>query len=110
MGLSHQKKDFFCFVSNSERCHMAAKLAYRLCRITYYHSEKSITQAFKNVKTVHVAGHFGKVWSTKSPPISVLLNARTVFKVAVPQTIKHYFLKELVKLYSKLVKNHGHAT
>ena len=24
------------FVFNSERCHMAAKLAYRLCLITYY--------------------------------------------------------------------------
>ena len=27
--------------------------------------------------------------------------------VAVPQDIKHYLLKELVNLYSKLDKNHG---
>ena len=61
----------------------------------------------KNVKTVQVAGHFGKLWSTKSPPISVLLTTGTAFKVAVPQNIKHYLLKELVNLYSKLNKNHG---
>ena len=53
---------------------------------------------------VQVAGHFGKLWSTKSPPISVLLTTGTVFNVAVPQNIKHYLLKELVNLYSKLDK------
>ena len=34
----------------------------------------------------------------------MLLTTGTVFKVAVPQNIKHYLLKELVNLYSKLDK------
>ena len=37
----------------------------------------------------------------------MLLTTGTVFKVAVPQNIKHYLLKELVNLYSKLDKNLG---
>ena len=41
------------------------------------------------------------------PLFSVLLTTGTVFKVAVPQNIKHYLLKELVNLYSKLDKNLG---
>ena len=69
--------------------------------------KRALHKRSKNVKTVQVAGHFDKLWSTKSPPISVLLTTGTVFKVAVPQNIKHYLLKELVNLYSKLDKNLG---
>ena len=69
--------------------------------------KRALHKRSKNVKTVQVAGHFDKLWSTKSPPIFVLLTTGTVFKVAVPQNIKHYLLKELVNLYPKLDKNLG---
>ena len=53
----------------------------------------------ENFKTVQVAGHFGKIWSTELPLIEVLLNTGTVLKAVVPKTIKHYLLKEQVNLY-----------
>ena len=79
---------------------------YSVC---YTILKRALHRRSEKVKTVQVAGHFGKLWSTKSPLIEVLLHTGTVFKVAVPQNIKHYLLKELFNLYSKLDKNHGHA-
>ena len=83
-------------------CKTACSCEYTAC---YTILKRTLHKLAKNVKTVQVAGHFDKLWSTKSSPISVLLTTGTVCKVAVPQNIKHYLLKELVNLYSKLDKN-----
>ena len=85
-------------------CKTASSCEYTAC---YTILKRALHKRSKDVKTVHVAGHFGILWSTKAPPISVLLTTGTVFEVAVPQNIKHYLLTKLVNLYSKLDKNHG---
>ena len=88
--LSH--KQFPCLFG----CKTVSSCEYTAC---YTILKRELHKRSKNVKMVQVAGHFGKLWSTKSLPISVVLTSGTVFKVAVPQNIKHYLLKELVNLY-----------
>ena len=67
------------FHTNSFPIHSGVRLSVLRKPCMLYHPEQYI-------KTVQVSGRFGKLRSTKSPPVEVRLNTGSGVKVGVPKT------------------------